>query len=56
LIEIEGFALRHSFDLGDIDEDDISEFLAGRPVGRGGPDIACADNADFCPSHFKKPF
>ena len=45
--EIEGLALCDTDLVGDVDEDDVSQFLGGGPVGAGCADIAGSDDADL---------
>ena len=43
-------------DFGDVEQDDVAQFLARRPVGRRRPDVSCPDDADLRTSHGSFPF
>uniref|UniRef100_E6QN76 Uncharacterized protein n=1 Tax=mine drainage metagenome TaxID=410659 RepID=E6QN76_9ZZZZ len=43
--QVESLALWDAF--GDVDENDVGEFLGGDPVRGGGANVACAYDADF---------
>ena len=45
LEQIESFALRNAFD--DVDEDDVSEFLGGDPMGCRGAHVAGTYDGNF---------
>ena len=45
--EVQHLALDHALGLGDIQHDDVAEFLAGGPEGTTGADVAAADDGDF---------
>jgi hypothetical protein len=51
---IEAFALRDAF--GDIEEDDITQFLEADQVGERAADISGTDESYFLTSHGTLPF
>ena len=46
---VERFALWRA--LGDVEENDVAEFFQGCEVGKGAPDLTCADQRDFRSGH-----
>jgi hypothetical protein len=47
LKQIQRFALRHPFKLGDIDKDNISKVRSCTPKGSSGPNISRSDNGNL---------
>ena len=47
LHQVQGFALGRIFELGDVEDDDIAEFLLGGEHGQDLADLAAADECDF---------
>ncbi len=49
--EIESLALRDAFLVRDVEKDHVAKLLGGGPMGTGGTDVSCADDADLRASH-----
>ena len=49
--EIEGLALGDAFLVRNVEQNDVTEFLGGRPVGTGRTDVSSADDTDLRASH-----
>ena len=47
MCEVEHFTFDHAFGLGDVEYDDVAEFLGGGPQGAACADVSGADDCDY---------